>query len=881
MTLILGLSAVVAISAASATVFVVVSVVGIVVWVRVRKERHALKLLSINERQRVSTHPTRQDTVTELSREEGSALTEYGQLPYGKPAEWGQPASRESLLRSKNGSDSSFPLLTEKARSLRNSLSRSRSKRLSRSSHKHRRLSSLITLSETPNRWPSASPKISFSKDDVPLSAVEGALELPAERTPEQTPDISEDDTGFHGMRPMSPAWPLPSQRDRSSIFPLLEDNGPHNMFDPPPRIFEDNDSRRSRGASIISQTAGEMPDQPIPPPPPAARQSNRYIYAPNEASIRFSSISLDTMASSILEDSRIGPLSTSTDLTSPIYSSGGTCVPFSANDVGVKDGRRSFISTNSSVPSHLLPVRSSSIAESARTRSMELTTPRRSLTERCSSSNSERYNAPPRRSESLSSNPLNRHSSLRSASGSISGFHSSRPPSWRSSVGSLVPQFSQFQCETVYEGEQQRENDPFGVGSHRNVLPTIESPRQNDAGVHRPQSPMHRSSLSQRGPPPSAMKSVISQRKGHRRQNCVRISIHPPVAFGAPPFSPTVEEEPEDLDQMEEVDLREITINQPPQTQTPTNAASPLHASRYGKYGSQRAKLQQAAKSLGPLAEEPYKQSPSKKRKHAPSDSIDLPPSVEKGRVLPEILTSLPPSTGPVSALSHTPSPERVPPVWAMSENAASPISPVPGSPRRTAVKGPRSQPPSTPRSARSKSVVEVNRTDMPLTTTVTNTSGSPTRAPLASNEFRASNESLCRTRTDARSYRRYRDSQDTLSSNRDSIIIVPSSPVHSNRVKDRVTIWEDATRQGSPPKQSTVNFIHKPGGSAADDSSSTPRSIAKDDHRPPSRMGSRRAPNSPTKRGLTTPTGKSVGLGIGATTPGSLYDGEGFLKE
>ncbi|KAJ5831858.1 hypothetical protein N7474_000169 [Penicillium riverlandense] len=880
MTLILGLSAVVAISAASAAVFIVASVVGIVVWVRVRKERHALKMLSINEAQRVSTHPTRQDTVTELSREEGSALREYGQLPYGKPTEWGQLASRESLLRSRNDSDSSFPLLTEKARSLRNSLSRPRSKRVSRSSHKHRRLSSLITLGENPNRWPSASSKVSFSKDDVPLSAVEGALELPAERTPNQTPEIGEDDTGFRGMRPMSPAWPLPSKRDRSSIFPLLEDHGPHMMFDPPPRIFEDNESRRSRGASIISQTAGEVPDQPIPPPPPTARRSNPYTYTPNESTVRLSSISLDTMASSILEDSRIGPQSTSTDLTSPIYSSGGTCVPFSANDVGVKDGRRSFISTNSSVPSHLLPVRSSSITESARTRSMELTTPRRSMTERCSSSNSERYSAPPRRSESLSSNPLNRHSSLRSAaSGSISGFHSSRPASWRSSAGSFVPQFSQ--CETVYESEQQRENDPFVV-SHRNVLSTIESPRQNDPGVHRPQSPMHRSSLSQRGPPPSAMKSVSSQRKGHRRQNCVRISIHPPVTFGAPPFSPTVEEEPEDLDQMEEVDLRESAINQPPRTQTPTNTTSPLHASRYGKYGSQRAKLQQVAKSLGPLAEEPHKQIPSKKRKHAPSDSIDLPPPVEKDRVLPEILTSLPPSTGPVSALTHTPSPERVPPVWAMSENAASPISPVPGSPRRTAVKGPRSQPPSTPRSARSKSVAEVdNPTDLSLTTTTTNTSGPSTRAPLASNDFRTSNGSLYRTRTDARSYRRDRDSQDTLASIRDSMILVPSSPVHGNRVKDRVTIWEDATRQNSPPRQSTVNFVHTRGGAAADDGSSTPRSIAQDDCRPPSRMSSRRAPNSPTKRGLTTPKGKSVGLGIGATTPGSLYDGEGFLKE
>lgn len=46
--------------------------------------------------------------------------------------------------------------------------------------------------------------------------------------------------------------------------------------------------------------------------------------------------------------------------------------------------------------------------------------------------------------------------------------------------------------------------------------------------------------------------------------------------------------------------------------------------------------------------------------------------------------------------------------------------------------------------------------------------------------------------------------------------------------------------------------------------------------DNNKPSRTASQRS----TKQELTTPVKKTVGLGIGAATPGSLYDGDGFLK-
>lgn len=889
----LGLSAVVAIAASGAAIFIVFSVVGIVVWVRVRKERHALRVLDLRQGQHGRIQNFTGNTLTELSHEEGSALRAHGQLPYGKPTEWGQLTSRESLLR-KNGSDSSFPFI-EKARSLRHSLSRSRSRRLSRFS-KHSRLSSMATVNETsPHNFVSP-PRTSQSRDDIPLSAVEGVLELPAERTPRQTPEMNQEDTGFHlGMRPVSPAWPLPSQRDRSNLFPVLENRDSQEMFDPPPRIFEES-PQRLRGGSIASQTAGVAPDQPIPPPPPpAAYPQDRFSYARNDSVVRLSSMSLDTTNSSILEDGRNGPRSADTELTSPIFPSGGTFVPYSANDVGVKNGRRSFIAanTNTVMPSmQNFPIRSSSTAESRRRSPMDWISPRRSMTttsRNTSNASDHCLSGPPRRSESLSSNPPTRHASLRSGTpvGS-SGFQNLNAVNWRSSGSHMayVPHFSQFQQPTVYENEQQ--SDPFYGGSPQSTgtLFSVGSPGQT---VSMPPSPMQRSSLSLRGPLPSALKGSKSQRKGHRRQNCVRISIHPPMTFGGPTFSSTVEEEPEDIDQMEEVDLRESTINGKSLPALPVNTTSPLPLS---KRSSRRNKAQPS--TLGPLAEEPqshYNRSPSKKRKHAPSDASDFNPLSNKERDLPELFTALPPTTE--SSLTYTPSPERIPPVWEVPE-VGSPTyenSPGTGSPRRSAVKGPRSQPTQPPRNTRSNSTHSPPKPAMDPFIGPGSPSGLPLITGTQGSDWRKSTDSLQRTNTDAgdRSYRRYRDSQGSLASALGSSMF-PSSPIYgtkgSSKVRDRVTIWEDANRGGSPPKppaaQLATGYNYPDNTSPTHAKNSIPRSLSRDDHSP-TRMSSQRAPPTPTsaRRGMTTPTGKGLGIGVGCATPVSLYDGDGFLRE
>jgi hypothetical protein len=889
----LGLSAVVAIAASGAAIFIVVSVVSIVVWVRYRKERHALALLGFKQKdgqygRAIQSFPI--DTMTELSQAEGSVLRAHGQLPYGNPSEWGQLTSRENLLRPKHSSDSSFPL-TEKARSLRHSLSRSRSKRLSRSSHK--RISSLATLGES-TYLPSPPPKTSISKDNVPLSAVEGVLELPAERTPTQTPDPNENDKGFHlGMRPVSPEWPLSGQRERSALYSVSDNHHSSRASDAPSMIFDES-ARRLRGVSIASQTAGMMPGHAIPPPPPTAFPLDRFSYARNDSVARLSSMSLDTTNSSILDDGRNAPRSADTDFTSPIFPSGGTFVPFSAADVGVKDGRRSFIATNTSIPPmHNFPVRSSSTIE-PRHRSTSVS-PRRSMTTRHSGASNDMFNMAPRRTDSLSSsNPPSRHASLRSGTpiGRV-GYQNQNTTDWRFSGSqmSFVPHSSQFQNNTVYEDEE-IENDPFYVGSPGGgtLFHPVGSPG-SAANIAKPPSPMQRTSLSLKGVLPSALKGGNSQRKGHRRQNCVRISIHPPMTFGSTTFAPTVEEEPEDFDKMEQLDLRESSMNSSakPLPSLPPNTMSPLTSSRRSKYGSRNGKPP-GLSSLGPLVEEPqpmYNDSLSKPRKHSPSVSASNNSSVENDRSLPELFTSLPPSSG--SCLSHTPSPERVPSVWELPE-APSPSYESTigtGSPRRSAVKGPRIQPQilaARSQSTRVSSTSSDNLLNSPL--------GSPNRLPLVmsitgteGSDWRRSTDSLQRTKTDAmdRSFRRNRDSISSLDNGLGPI--GPSSGSYrSSMVRDRVTIFEDADRT-SPTKPTVlppVGTFTTPESSPTRGKNSVPRSLPGNQFFP-THMAAHQGPPTPTspRRGMATPINKSLGLGIGTATPGSLYDGDGFLRE
>jgi hypothetical protein len=551
--------------------------------------------------------------------------------------------------------------------------------------------------------------------------------------------------------------------------------------------------------------------------------------------------------------------------------------------------------------------MRSSSNADGPRKTSGEVMSPRRSMTttSRNPSNASNHSNALPRRSESLSSTAPQRNSSLRvSTPGSMAAYQNGNRSSWRSPSSNLAhaPCVSQYpqQPPPVYESEQY-ENDPFYGGSPASTgtLFSVGSPGQPTS--YMPQSPLQRSSLSIKGPLPSALKGSNSQRKskGHRRQNCVRISIHPPMTFGCPAFSPTLEEEPEDLDAMEEVDLRESTINGTSRSlpSVPANTPSPLPLSKRGS-GSRRTKpLISAPSSLGPLAEEPqptlHTRTPSKKRKKAPTDNPDDTPVLAKGHALPGLFTAVPPAREVV--LSHTPSPEREPPAWAVGEvpsptthENTSGIST--GSPRRPPLKGPRTQPGKPGR--RNSTHAPQPKPMEPLMDPT-----SPTELPVITgtqgSDWRKSTDLPQRGRsgTSTGSFRRNRDSQGSLVSGLDSSMR-PMSPVYGSQVstvRDKVTIWEDANRSASPPKLATTQFGAgytfqlDTNLSPTHAKNSIPRTLSKSGNQSPIRMPSHRAPPTPTsvRRGMTTPTGKGLGIGVTCATPVSLYDGEGFLKE
>lgn len=893
----------VAIAASAAAFLVVMGVVSIVVWVRIRKQRQKMKMLDLKEGENPRSVKTyNADTLTELSHQEGSVLRAHGGLPYGKPNEWGLLQSRETLqsaealIQPKPEPESSWPLV-ERARSLRNSIRRARSKRFKAG---HRRTSSMATVSET---VPSVSRD---SKDGIPLSAVAGFLELPAERTPRQTPEIPGEEEGFHlGMRPMSPAaWPPPAQQER--VFPVLDNIISQGVSDPSPMVFKETPTLL-RGGSIVSRTAGHVPDRSVPPPPPAAFPQERFSYLRNDSVMRLSSMSIDTTNSSILEDGKSGPRSADTELTSPTSPSGGTSVPFSASDVGVKNGRRSFIAADTSAPPNFI-MRSSSNADGHKKSSREAMSLRRVMTttSRNPSNASNRSNDLPHRSESLSSSPFQRNSSLRSSPlMSTPAYQTGNRSSWRSPTSSLahIPQVSQFHQKPppAYESEQ-FENDPFYGGSPASNGTLFSTGSPSQPGAYMPQSPLQRSSLSIKSPLPSALKGSNSQRKsrGHRRQNCVRISIHPPITFGGPTFSPTLEEGPEDLDTMEEVDLRESAVNgiSKSQSSLSANTPSPQLLSKRGS-GSRRTKpVISAHSSLGPLAEEPQPflqtRTPSKKRKKAPTDTPDDTPVLAKGHALPSILTSLPPTAK--GSLSHAPSAEREPPTWAVREappptahKDSSSIST--GSPQRASLKGPRTQP-GKPTRKNSTRAPQPKPMGMEPLLGPTSPTGLPLITGTQGSDWRKSIDSLQRTQANVSTgfYRHNHDSQGSLASGLNSSMR-PISPygTKASTMRDKVTIWEDANRSASPPKPTTpefgtgYTFQLDTKFSPSHAKSSVPRTLSKSGNDSPVRMPAHRASPTPTsaRRDMVTPKGKGLGIGVTRATPISLYDGDGFLKE
>ncbi|KKA23366.1 hypothetical protein T310_2620 [Rasamsonia emersonii CBS 393.64] len=320
----LSVTAVIAIAVGCSVLFIVSATVGIVVWWRLRQDRLSLAMA---QARLAATVPVQGFNSVLADPARKDAALPYGQLPYSLlPREWAPLASTETFQLSMTPvKRSSSPQKRERARSLRGSISRSLSKRLSLSKRNHQKPVALSPLTVDEATKSSSSNNRPDAKEKEPTSAVEGFSELPTEITPRNTPEKDREDatpSELASSRSACTAWPhLASDR----TFTVLTD-----QHDRPGQR-----SSRVRTGSIIAQSAGAAPEMPMPPPPPASyARGGIYQLPPDDSLMRLSSLSLETANSSILDEGRRASMSVDGEFHSPSLPPCPTFTPFSPCDI-------------------------------------------------------------------------------------------------------------------------------------------------------------------------------------------------------------------------------------------------------------------------------------------------------------------------------------------------------------------------------------------------------------------------------------------------------------------------------------------------------------------------------------------------------------------
>lgn len=549
---------------------------------------------------------------------------------------------------------------------------------------------------------------------------------------------------------------------------------------------------------------------------------------------------------------------------------------------------------------------------------------PRRSLTARNTSHSSERHSPPPRRSESVLTSGPKRDSRFASLGQTpvLNPSPNNIPAHWNgvNYNTALLPHFSQMQRQH----RRQESNDSlFSRADSVVSVPDANAGRKQGNFMAREPAQLPDGVPSR--PPQSVLKGSHGPRKGHKRQNCVRISIHPPITFGGPVFSPMAEE-PEEHEQGPGGNPRPgVAAN----NMTSISNVSTLAVDRYsGQDMSRPPSYRRASNS-----------SPGRKRKqHVRAGSGDA----GKQKVLPGLVTSMP--IRKVS-LSRTPSPDRSPAVWTATHPAPSPTmhenAPVQGGGQRiSAVRGPRSQPrkagPNNNKGNPIQRVLTENAASPPSSTVPSRKSSNNSKdaeksqPALHRGESNATDKS---TRIDREAMEDLevvsgpQTSQETLAPEGPSVKKTPST-----RSENIVTIWEDHNLERSPVKQTSTEVVELQGDVAFDDVLAKNGNVIDKDNsndsdndndndennnnnnnnedntdnkpqtsavierhrstggleREPSmnnleeiKQPVRAASQRTGKPEIMTPAKKALGLGIETGTPRSLYDGSGFLKE
>lgn len=274
---------------------------------------------------RLSGVPRARLSVSDGSYEEvpqpRTALRRSIQLPYDTSDDWDASGSKEQLPPIEPASmlsHSDRPSPNKRVRHIRDSFS-GHSLLVPRT-RRSRKIEKTIRLSSMPRSPLSAITEISNSTSDA--SPHTAGAELPTNMTPKRaTPVIEEEESGAV-KRPVSTAWPLPVQKRRSANVTddmqftmagvdIPELNLPVEGQRPSPLFSRPALSHRS--VSLSSQASGDAPEEPLPPLPsiaPTGRWPTR-----GDSKLRFSTTSTETASSSVLNHGR-SPVPSATEFS-------------------------------------------------------------------------------------------------------------------------------------------------------------------------------------------------------------------------------------------------------------------------------------------------------------------------------------------------------------------------------------------------------------------------------------------------------------------------------------------------------------------------------------------------------------------------------------
>ena len=504
-----------------------------------RSKEEVARQLNAGQRSRLTVGSSNYSHV----REPRTNLRKSTHLPYGVVSQgWVEIPSQESLAPYPKSLANDRP----EAAGSQTPQKRRRSLRASFSAHsfslpktrRQKQIERAVPLRAMPRSPLSAITERSGTNTNEASPSV-GLPELPTEITPKSTPD--RDGDALRIKRSLSPQWPLTSVScdGAPTIIPvpaspdstLMRTNSTDHKNAPV------RPSLGQRSTSVTS-TLSIAPEDPLPPLP--STTPNQWPLG-RKSRLRLSVASVDTIGSSLLGGGQMSPPQTDTDLTSI-----GLSTPsIHLNPIRLQTYERgtqnwepvTVITTGSPKARHPTKYRTGRAGYGSLRASIgsDSSLKRTSIEQVAESKDQNSFRPLPLRSASSTTDPSNWKSHLPSRANSLRSYASPSLPLPVSRMGSGYKRGTVTARHSMYEQHTGIGRMGFDPAVLRDVSGNQASPMRRRASS-RPASvasenPFHwdRNSL-QTGLPSSLRSSPGSERKGHKRQNCVRIANLPAV---------------------------------------------------------------------------------------------------------------------------------------------------------------------------------------------------------------------------------------------------------------------------------------------------------------------------------------------------------------